>query len=185
MSIRSQMWNRPGTIPPLIKREFSYIRPTRFPMRYESIATVEQEAMRRGSVFSANFNRAKTKKYLIVRESRAGQSTANLWYEWCRLSNIPYIVSFTRKKYANVKMDLITTKLKFDSDTAHRVSSELAKRYAIVTPRDGFGWSTGPEIFGVFKIPIQYAEEIAIELMALPFVLAMSGTAVNPQWFTT
>jgi hypothetical protein len=157
---------------------------------YNTTEAIDAEASKRGSIFSANFNRAKEKRYLVVRSSHAGQQVAALWYQWCRIQQIPYIICFTRKKNAVVKMDMSTTTTKLDTSTSRKCMLDLIERYKIVVGRriGVFGqmgsnrihnseWEFGPKVFAAHRVPIQYGEQIAEDFLALPFIIVMTPPA--------
>jgi hypothetical protein len=147
---------------------------------FKTIEELEIEVSKRGSIFSANFNQAKKLKYLIVRESRAGHSVANLWYSWCCLSNIPYVVAFTRKKYADIRIDLESTTIKFDNNTACKTIEDLVNRYKISHKWLGSrNWIYSPKAVGVLRAPRAIVKNIVEDLVVLPFVIIMSQTRVD------
>jgi hypothetical protein len=154
---------------------------------YNTVEAVDAEATKRGSIFSANYNRAKEKRYLVVRSSHSGQQVAALWYQWCRIQKIPYVVCFTRKKNAVVKMDMTTTTTQLDANSSRKCMLDLIERYKVVVGRriGVFGqigsnrihdneWDFGPKTFGAHRVPVQYGEQIAEDFLALPFVIVMT-----------
>ena len=154
---------------------------------YNTTAEIDAEATKRGSIFSANYNRAKEKRYLVVRSSHSGQQVAALWYQWCRIQQIPYIVCFTRKKNAVVKMDITTTTTQLDANTSRKCMVDLIEKYKIAVGRriGVFGqlgnnrikdseWEWGPKNFAAHRVPVQYGEQIAEDFLALPFIIVMT-----------
>jgi len=75
------------------------------------------------------------------------------WFDWCSRNNWPCLVIRTRRKYADLWLDLITT----DHDFS-RQAARLIFRFLNVLPHTGL--RVGPLTVHMKNLPIKYAEQI-------------------------
>ncbi len=108
------------------------------------------------------------KKYQIIKNSREKESLVDNWFSYCQNKQIPFIVVFTKKKYADIEFDYITLKPKYNylfkkySDKIEKDIEEMFWKYREdkIYNNDVF-WS---ELIILHKIPIDNAYLLAEEI---------------------
>jgi hypothetical protein len=87
------------------------------------------------------------------------EALENVWFSWCSVSSLPYVVARQKRRYARVKYDLI--------ESPHYLSKEgcnLVKNLFRTHGRLGTYWSFGC-IYGDVELEAEDADDVAGQLL--------------------
>jgi len=107
------------------------------------------------------YDQARTRHTLII--SKSSGSLENAYFQWCENYNEPYIVVREKRKYAQVKYDLITTR--DAKGFCSHLPRPLVEKIANVLSQASRGeWSAGGQYTYAHRVEIIQAPTLAKEL---------------------
>ncbi len=106
----------------------------------------------------AAFELAQTAGYAAVRENNSQHPLLSVWFIWCELHNLPYIVVRAKQKYATVSMDLIAASYKLNEQEQVDLNARVRPLANKRKPPYGF---TAGKTHSYTRAPIDNAHLIA------------------------